>query len=121
MLAVKAESMPLRDREWKMYWTPAPPKWDMAPSYVKQVLFPDYHGAEFNIDRSIISRNMHVGLVGDEETDTEKAVKLRCHLEVNFCRSQAVIIKTVVIFGIMWKSYSWCIEYEWEFSVLQFL
>lgn len=28
-----------------MYWSPAPPKWDLPPAAVKQVLFPDYHGA----------------------------------------------------------------------------
>ena len=81
MLAVKAESMSLHDREWKVYWTPAPPKWDMAPTYVKQILFPDYHGAEFNVDKSTLSTNIDAGLAVNEEADKDESVKLRCHSE----------------------------------------
>lgn len=40
----------MNERNLNMYWTPAPPKWDLAPAYVKNVLFPDYHGAEYVAD-----------------------------------------------------------------------
>jgi len=42
--------MLLNERSLNMYWTPAPPKWDVAPSHVKRVLFPQYHGAEYIAD-----------------------------------------------------------------------
>ena len=29
-----------------MYWSPAPPKWDISPARVKASLFPEYHGLE---------------------------------------------------------------------------
>lgn len=32
-----------------IYWTPAPPKWDVAPAKVKEVLFPEYHGSEYTL------------------------------------------------------------------------
>lgn len=35
------------EKDSMIYWTPAPPKWDVAPSRVKEVLFPEYHGTEF--------------------------------------------------------------------------
>lgn len=47
--------MNLKGRKVKMmkdsliYWTPAPPKWDVAPAKVKEVLFPDYHGSEYTL------------------------------------------------------------------------
>jgi len=82
-----------------VYWTPAPPKWDMAPTYVKQVLFPNYHGAEFNLDKSTVSANIDAGLAIDEETDREEPAKLRCHSELTFCISREV--ETVIVFSYL--------------------
>jgi len=79
-LEIKAESMLVFDDKLKMYWTPASSKWDMAPAYVKQVLFPDYHGAEYNVGKSTMLRKLDVSL-DDDDTDKEMPVKLRCHLE----------------------------------------
>ena len=38
-------SVPLRTDESRLYWDPAPPKLDVAPAKVKDVLFPDYQRA----------------------------------------------------------------------------
>lgn len=36
--------------ESRLYWTPAPPKFDVQPARVKDVLFPDYHPASLGLD-----------------------------------------------------------------------
>jgi len=78
--------MSVNNSEWKMYWTPAAPKWDMAPTYVKQVLFPDYNRTE-DVHRSTLTTRMDAALddkaccieaVGkSEETLREVRLKLR--------------------------------------------
>ena len=46
-LEITGDKLSLNERNLNMYWTPAPPKWDIAPSHVKHVLFRQYHGAEY--------------------------------------------------------------------------
>jgi len=78
----------MNDREWKMYWTPSAPKWDVAPTYVKQVLFPDYHGAKYVHD-STVTANVDSALADEavaqsEETTKQVPIKLRCHSDLDF-------------------------------------
>ena len=42
---MEGSSVPLRADESRLYWDPAPPKLDVAPAKVKDVLFPDYQRA----------------------------------------------------------------------------
>jgi len=88
---IKAERMSVINSEWKMYWTPAAPKWDMAPTYVKQVLFPDYHGAEHihksamltEIDDALDDGTSSFEAVDkSEENIKEVPLKLRCDSEI---------------------------------------
>ena len=55
--------MKLKSDESFLYWTPAPPKWDVAPARVKASLFPQYHGA------ALASEAMSSGVLmtGNEE------------------------------------------------------
>jgi len=61
----------------------------MAPTYVKQVLFPDYQGAEYSVSKSITSTPVDAAPVDDascfeavkKRDDTEK---LRCHSKLTF-------------------------------------
>jgi len=82
---IKAAKMSMDNSECKTYWTPAPPKWDMAPTYVKQVLFPDYHGPEYNICKYTASTPTDTVLVDDEaDKKWEEAKTLRCHSKLAF-------------------------------------
>jgi len=92
-LLIEGKNMLLNDSKLKMYWTPAAPKWDMAPTYVKQVLFPDYHGTEY-IHKSTLSTEISAAVNDEastfespetsEETFREVPLKLRCHLQLDF-------------------------------------
>ena len=42
--------MALKSDESYLYWTPAPPKWDVTPAQVKKELFPRYAGAATGMD-----------------------------------------------------------------------
>ncbi len=41
-LAIKGNKVDLKTDESFMFWTPAPPKWDVSSQYVKDALFPNY-------------------------------------------------------------------------------
>lgn len=90
MLEIRAKKIVMRDSKWKMYWTPAAPKWDMAPTYVKRVLFPDYHGAE-NVSKSLASTPLDDTLVND--VSCLEAVKKREETERPRCHSQLTFFK----------------------------
>ena len=51
-----------------MYWTPAPPKWDVPPSRVKEQLFPQYHGAPL----VAVTESSHVAEVESDESEIEE-------------------------------------------------
>jgi hypothetical protein len=55
-LEIVAKQMIMNERNLNMYWTPAPPKWDLAPAHVKSVLFPEYHGAEYVADGYVVEK-----------------------------------------------------------------
>ena len=98
----------MNNSECKTYWIPAPPKWDMAPTYVKQVLFPDYHGAEYNISKSTASIPTDTVLVDDEAVKKpEETEKRRCHWKLAFiCFTITPFTKQKTYF---FYSYSICI------------
>ena len=48
---IEGKKMALRTDESYLYWTPAPPKWDAAPSNVKRTLFVKYDGAALAQDQ----------------------------------------------------------------------
>ena len=47
---MKGNKLALKSDESFLFWHPAPPKWDVAPSKVMQHLFPDYHGAALGLE-----------------------------------------------------------------------
>ena len=80
--------MLVNDIKWKTYWTPAAPKWDMAPTYVKQVLFPDYHGVAVLTERDVTVNDevsTFESVETSEETFGEVPLRLRFHSELDFC------------------------------------
>ena len=42
---IEGSAVPIKSDESRLYWDPAPPKLDVAPAKVKEVLFPDYQRA----------------------------------------------------------------------------
>lgn len=50
-----------------MFWTPAPPKLDVAPAKVKDILFPDYESKSFSLE----TREMSATQLEDMEESSE--------------------------------------------------
>ena len=55
---IAGKKMELKSDESYLYWTPAPPKWDVTPAQVKKELFPKYHGAALaqDLEQTTVSR-----------------------------------------------------------------
>ena len=66
-LEVDGKKLELKTDESYVYWTPAPPKWSVAPSLVKQELFPAYHGAAVMEDGELGAMD-----AADEEEEEEE-------------------------------------------------
>lgn len=49
-VSVEGTKMSVLSDESRLYWTPAPPKFDVQPARVKDVLFPDYQPASLGMD-----------------------------------------------------------------------
>nr|XP_006822240.1 PREDICTED: microtubule-associated protein 1B-like [Saccoglossus kowalevskii] len=49
----------------RLYWTPAPPKMDVPPAYVKSHLFPGYHGA------ALAEESVQAPTIGEESGESE--------------------------------------------------
>ena len=49
-ISVDGTKIKIKNDESILYWTPAPPKWYVTPSKVKEKLFPQYHGAVLTVD-----------------------------------------------------------------------
>lgn len=85
-LDIAGKKIELKTDESFLYWTPAPPKWDVAPSHVKEQLFPSYHGAalatEGSISQLLEEEDSEIEEVEEEEEDEgdpeEKMAKDRC-------------------------------------------
>jgi len=59
--------MSLQTDESFLYWSPAPPKWDIPPKVVQNVLFPSYHGAILN--RASDDNNSELDSDDDDSND----------------------------------------------------
>ena len=57
---------------YRLYWTPAPPKMNLAPATIKSQLYPDYQGASV-LQESLGTelRTMTAGLDSDDNEETE--------------------------------------------------
>ena len=66
--------MEIRDSESVVYWSPAPPKWYITPSKVKERLFPQYHGAVLGGDAETVHTILEESDESEieEESDTEE-------------------------------------------------
>ena len=66
--------MDIKNSESVVYWSPAPPKWYITPSKVKEKLFPQYHGAVLTGDGEAIRTIMDESDESEieEESDTEE-------------------------------------------------
>ncbi|ELT94016.1 hypothetical protein CAPTEDRAFT_222812 [Capitella teleta] len=69
-LGVEGEGISLQRDESFVYWNPAPPKWQVPPSVVKEQLFPAYHGT---VDAT--EDNRMGTLEGNENEDLEEEVQ----------------------------------------------
>ena len=49
-ISVDGTKVNVKNDESILYWTPAPPKWYVTPSRMKEKLFPQYHGAALTLD-----------------------------------------------------------------------
>ncbi|XP_061164225.1 uncharacterized protein LOC133173256 [Saccostrea echinata] len=49
-VSVEGTKISVKSDESRLYWTPAPPKFDVQPAKVKDVLFPDYQPASLGMD-----------------------------------------------------------------------
>ncbi|XP_078324094.1 uncharacterized protein LOC111124594 isoform X6 [Crassostrea virginica] len=49
-VSIEGTKMSVKSDESRLYWTPAPPKFDVQPARVKDVLFPDYQPASLGMD-----------------------------------------------------------------------
>ena len=54
-----------------LYWTPAPPKWDVPPVKVKETLFPSYHGAALAGDSEATAMVVEESDESEEEEEVE--------------------------------------------------
>ena len=73
-LAIDGKQMQLKSDESFLYWTPAPPKYDVAPNDVKQQLFPMYGGAALAGDtdaHSVVTEESEIEETVSDETDPE--------------------------------------------------
>ena len=69
-MAVDGKKVDIKSDESFLYWTPAPPKWDVAPKTVKQHLFPSYHGAALAGDQE------GTKMMDDDEEEEEEEEEL---------------------------------------------
>lgn len=55
----------------RLYWTPAPPKMNLAPATIKSQLYPEYHGA--SLLQESLGAELHTvrGLDSDDNDETE--------------------------------------------------
>lgn len=70
-MGVDGKKMELKTDESFMFWTPAPPKWDVAPAVVKKHLFPGYHGAALAGD---MEGSKHLEDEEEEEEEEEEII-----------------------------------------------
>ena len=71
-MTVDGKKMEIKTDESFLYWTPAPPKWDVPPNIVKQQLFPSYHGAALATEQER-SKFMDDEVVEEEEEEESVA------------------------------------------------
>ncbi len=65
-VSVEGTKIDIKENESVLYWSPAPPKWYVAPTKVKEKLFPEYSGAVMLDDLGTKSSNSDV----DSDTDS---------------------------------------------------
>ena len=89
---MRGEQMPLKQDESRLYWNPAPAKLDLVPKYVKQQLFPDYHGTisldytpqqqqqqlQVLAEESVMAGSDEAG--SDDEVDPQQAIQRAKHI-----------------------------------------
>lgn len=74
-MCVGGVEIKLKSDESRFYWTPAPPKLDVVPSRVREILFPQYTQAATD-QQTQISRISPMDVIeSDEELEEEMYVK----------------------------------------------
>ena len=74
-MELSGETCELKTDESFLYWTPAPPKWDMAPSAVKSVLYPAYESAVAtaeNLNKDVLQNSVLTEEDSDEDPTLEE-------------------------------------------------
>ncbi|KAL9955567.1 hypothetical protein ACROYT_G036906 [Oculina patagonica] len=70
-LDIVGVKMELKDDTSRLYWTPAPPKMNLAPATIKTQLYPDYQGASLLQESLGADLRTVTGLDSDDNDETE--------------------------------------------------
>lgn len=70
-ISVEGTKLSLKSDESRLYWTPAPPKLDVAPSKVKDILFPDYESKSLSMETREMSATQLEEMEDSSESEEE--------------------------------------------------
>ncbi|VDH90326.1 Hypothetical predicted protein [Mytilus galloprovincialis] len=70
-ISVEGTKLSLKSDESRLYWTPAPPKLDVAPSKVKDILFPDYESKSLSMETRELSATQQEEMEDSSESEEE--------------------------------------------------
>ncbi|XP_071127902.1 uncharacterized protein [Mytilus edulis] len=70
-ISVEGTKLSLKSDESRLYWTPAPPKLDVAPSKVKDILFPDYESKSLSMETRELSATQQEEIEDSSESEEE--------------------------------------------------
>ena len=62
------QSFPIKEDVSRLYWNPAPPKMDLPTSFIKNTLFPEFHGTGLGPDADRLTS------AGDDTSDRDSVV-----------------------------------------------
>lgn len=61
----------MKSDESRLYWTPAPPKLEVAPAKVKDILFPDYESKSVSMETRELSATQQEEMEESSESEEE--------------------------------------------------
>lgn len=72
---IEGSAVPIKSDESRLYWDPAPPKLDVAPAKVKEVLFPDYQRATAGPQERELQEMLEESSESEEEEEDMEVVE----------------------------------------------
>ena len=73
-MSVEGTKIELQRDESRLYWTPAPPKLDVPPSKVRDVLFPEYQPATLGVETQEGTYSRQEDVESSEESEEEEVM-----------------------------------------------